>query len=209
MIGGHKMKTEDFPKWFYNINGDKNFENHIGYLRHQKCDILQIGAYTGDASLWLCENVLFDKNSTLTDVDTWSGSPEKVYEDLNFDWSTVENEYNNKIEKYFLEGKIIKKKMTSSEFFKDNKNTYDFIYVDGDHRALTVFDDAVKSFFAVKVGGVIGFDDYLWDEPKAFLSPKAAIDSFLLIFADYVEVIHSGYQLWVRKHTEINQEHLK
>lgn len=199
------MNNEEFPSWFYNVHGDKNFKNHIGYLKNKKCSILQIGVFTGDASVWLYENILKNSDSVLVDVDTWEGSNEESHRSMN--WSTVESVYDFKTKEGQDLKKIIKYKGTSDNFFNSNTMTYDFIYIDGDHKALSVFSDAVNSFSCLKVGGIIGFDDYMWgDQPKPFLSPKAAIDSFLLIFTDYVEVIHSGYQVYIRKHTEIEKD---
>ncbi len=53
--------------------------------------------YTGDASVWLCNNILTDKSSILIDVDTWRGSDEIDHAEMDF--SAVEIEYKKKIEK--------------------------------------------------------------------------------------------------------------
>ena len=45
-------------------------------------------------------------------------------------------------------------------------NSYDFVYVDGSHSTADVLEDAVFSFGLMKLGGVIAFDDYLWDDPE-------------------------------------------
>jgi hypothetical protein len=52
--------------------------------------------------------------------------------------------------------------------------------------------------------GLMVFDDYLWSpSPRDILHrPKIAIDAFVNIFAEEVEIAHVGYQLVVRKKGE-------
>lgn len=193
----------NFPSWFYTSDAHKNFINNTKIFAEKESSILQIGAYTGEASLWIAENLLMHPNSTLTDVDTWEGSKEEVHK--NFVWSEVEKEYNLKVSKYLNNKKINKFKGTSDDFFKSNIKLYDLIYIDGDHRSLPVLKDAIAAFSFLNVGGIIAFDDYLWkEEPKSILTPKPAIDSFLNIFKDYITIIHHGYQIWVVKNLHID-----
>jgi predicted O-methyltransferase YrrM len=51
--------------------------------------------------------------------------------------------------------------------------TYDFIYVDGDHTAYGVIKDAIASYECLNVGGIIAFDDYQWSQlVRAFKRAK-------------------------------------
>jgi hypothetical protein len=44
------------------------------------------------------------------------------------------------------------------------------------------------------------FDDYVWGDPRDVLHrPKLAIDSFVNIYAEEVELVFAGYQLVIRK----------
>ena len=59
---------------------------------------------------------------------------------------------------------------------------FDFIYIDGSYQASDVLCDIVMSFQLLK-RGVLGFDDYLWNEPLSYgidpiRCPKLAIDAF-------------------------------
>jgi hypothetical protein len=78
---------------------------------------------------------------------------------------------------------------------------YDFIYVDGSHSTSDVLEDAVLSFGNLRTGGIVAFDDYLWDDPKfnQHGTPKAAVDAFLAVFARKVELLHQAHQVWLRK----------
>ena len=71
-------------KWFESV-AKKNFEEVLSnyQLTNSPFRMLQIGAYTGDATKWLAENVMVKfANSELHDVDTWEGSPEPEHENI-------------------------------------------------------------------------------------------------------------------------------
>jgi predicted O-methyltransferase YrrM len=188
----------EYVNWFQN-DGQKNFYMHL--LRSfsgKPVRCLQIGAYTGDASLWLYENLLTHPDSTLVDVDTWEGSDEPVHHQM--DWQTVESLYDDKVKQGLEDKKIIKFKGTSDEFFRSNTEKFNFIYVDGDHTAYGVLKDAVAAYECLEVGGIIAFDDYEWSAGLGVRKePKMAIDAFSNIYGDRVEEILKGYQRWFIK----------
>lgn len=157
---------------------------------------LQIGAFTGDASVWMCENILTDKTSTLIDIDTWKGSKEEAHEALDFD--EVLKEYEAKIKPYKT---VVRLKMTSNEYFAGhNEVGFDFIYIDGDHTASAVIDDAIQSWQLLKSGGIMAFDDYTWKHPDGDLAtPRPSINFFLWAKQKELDVIAINAQAWVRK----------
>lgn len=186
------------PNWFQN-DGLKNFEGHLKHLAERPSRMLQIGAYTGDASVWLYNNVLYNHTgSILIDVDTWEGSDEPAHHQMN--WGTVETVYDAKTLAGRNQRKILKYKGTSDSFFKNNRELYDFVYVDGDHTAYGVLKDAVNAYECLKPWGILAFDDYQWsggDGPED--RPGMAIDAFLGIYKNKIEVIIKDYQCWVTK----------
>jgi predicted O-methyltransferase YrrM len=189
----------ELPVWFSN-DGQPNFEKILlPAFSGKPVRVLQIGAYTGDASIWVAENILLTApSSVLVDVDTWGGSDEPVHKKL--DWRTVETVYDVKTLKWRQERRIVKYKGTSDEFFKNNREMYDFIYIDGDHTSYGVIKDAVSAYECLNVGGILAFDDYLWsgsNNPED--CPRMAIDCFLAIYVKRVSVLNRDYQLWVKK----------
>jgi predicted O-methyltransferase YrrM len=188
----------ELPVWFAN-DGQPNFEQVlIPAFINKPARFLQIGAYTGDASVWLYDNLLKDSDSVLVDVDTWEGSEEPVHYKMN--WHTVESLYDNKVALAKANRKIVKYKGTSDSFFKNNREMYDFIYIDGDHTAYGVLKDAVSAYECLNVGGILAFDDYQWSAGLgAIKEPKMAIDAFSTVYADKVQEILNGYQRWFRK----------
>lgn len=190
------MDTQ-YVNWFAN-DGLPNFEKHLAHLKGSASRYLQIGAYTGDASVWLYENLLKGSDSVLIDVDTWEGSDEPVHHDMN--WTTVETLYDAKTKEAQQSRKIVKYKGTSDSFFKNNRQTYDFIYIDGDHTAYGVLKDAVAAYECLNVGGILAFDDYQWSAGLGHLKePKPAIDAFRNIYQDRLQLLLQEYQCWFKK----------
>ncbi len=70
--------------------------------------------------------------------------------------------------------------------------SFDFIYIDGSHTAENVLTDAVMSWPLLKVGGVIGFDDYEWGDGRSLKTPRQAIDAFERIFSPSLDLLRSG-----------------
>ena len=187
-----------YPNWF-DVSGRSLFEQFLVGYAQQDVNFLQIGAYTGDATEWLMNNVINrSKLSKLTDVDTWAGSDEAIHK--TFDWSDVERHYTARFVDDIANGKLRKLKTSSDKFFARNKDGYDFIYIDGDHTALGVLKDGINAYDCLKVGGLLAFDDYLWEPslpPQS--TPKLAVNVIATLFDGRLEVVHSGYQVWFRK----------
>jgi hypothetical protein len=158
--------------------------------------LLQIGVYTGDASEWLLQNVLTDPTSYLLDVDTWEGSDESEHSKIDFE--KVYEFYKKRMEPY---PNVRSARNNSDNFFRSNaKPIFDFIYIDGDHTSHQVTKDADGGWKALKPGGIMAFDDYMWGQDMApELTPKPAIDRFLAKYWGEYQMLTRGYQVWIRK----------
>ena len=189
----------NYPNWF--VRQQYNFENHLLHLAGQPdLKFLQIGVFTGDASMWLCENILTDKTSWLYDVDTWAGSDEVKHEPLNFD--KVFEFYEERIATL---KSTVRLRMTSDEYFAgDNIIRFDFIYIDGDHTAEQVAKDAENAWKLLKPQGIMAFDDYMWGQDMSpELTPKPAIDDFLNNHVGEYNILNKDYQVWIQKNATI------
>jgi predicted O-methyltransferase YrrM len=183
----------ELPNWFEAVK--ENFEAYLLPLDGKELDLLQLGAYTGDTSVWLIENLMSNSNSKLIDVDIWEMTDQLNYR--NIQWPQVEMVYDSKVKS---NEKVTKFKGTTNSFFKQNSKQFDFIYIDADHEASSVLTDAVNSWLCLKVQGIMAFDDYAWDQGRGTLmNPKIAIDSFLEVYSREIEVICENWQVWVRK----------
>ena len=185
--------ADKFPDWF-SITAKPNFEQFLIPLAGvDNLTFLQLGAYTGDASLWMLDNVLTGANSILIDVDTWQGSDEEVHKKMDF--SEVESVYDSKVK-----GRTIKQKMTSFQYLLNAYFYFDFIYVDADHTTVGVVLDAELSWRLLNTGGIMAFDDYTWGSNlPPYKRPKLGIDLFLERHLGEYEVLIVNGQVWIRK----------
>ena len=166
-----------------------------------KRNFLEIGSFEGRSSVWIAENMMQDGDH-LRCIDTWEGGEEHDEENM----SKVEERFRANLivaTQKVPERLIFQSKGTSVARLAQlqGKTMFDFIYIDGSHVAKDVLTDACLAWPLLKKGGLMVFDDYTWS-PNArdiLHRPKIAIDAFVNIFAEEVEIIHLGYQLIVRK----------
>ena len=188
----------DYPNWF-NHTAKANFEKFLIPLAGQEnLKFLQLGVYTGDASLWMLQNI---PNLRLTDVDTWQGSDEEEHKTMDFE--DVYKTYKEKIKDY----KVDVLRTTTTEHLlaqygcdRPLGEWWDFIYIDADHTTVGVLMDAELSFPLLKSGGIMAFDDYTWGvELSPELSPALGIDMFLSRHEKEYEMLELGAQVWIKK----------
>lgn len=188
----------EFPNWFKDAKTDKAFERHLWRIEDKPAKVLQIGVYTGDATEFLLTEILKNKKSVVFDVDTWGGSDETDHEGLNF--NEIEYYYDERHSEAIASGRLKKFKGTSDEFFKQNTERFDFIYIDGDHHGTQIVKDAINAWACLNINGVLAFDDYLWwDSHSANDLPKAAIDAWLLAHTNRLLRLETGGQVWIEK----------
>ena len=69
--------------------------------------------------------------------------------------------------------------MFSSNFFLNNIENFDLIYIDGSHRAADVLFDAIESYNILKKDGILFFDDLLGSQVFDNNGPIDGIATFL------------------------------
>jgi hypothetical protein len=178
-------------KKFDNVFAIWEFEKFLPNDRTYK--VLQVGVFTGDATDWLLKNRNVE---FIHDVDIWQDVEGVHREGHN---AEVEEYYDSR---FAGESKVVKFKMTSDEFFvtEGTTHTYNFIYIDGDHSASQATIDGLNAFRVLDEGGILAFDDFLWDSFKgAFYEPKVGIRSVLRITRGHSRVLHMARQVWIVK----------
>ena len=149
---------------------------------------LEIGVFEGRSIIWMLENILTHPTAKLTCIDIFPG-------DLKDRFLA-----NLEISGFADKATVITGK-SQIELRKLPFNSFDIIYIDGSHTADDVLTDAVLSWPLLKSGGAIIFDDYLWREeflPKEF-RPQLAIDAFIAVFKNYIEIVHQGHLVALKK----------
>ena len=193
------MSTVDkYPNWFAQT-AQPNFEQFLTPLAGKRdLRFLQLGVYTGDASIWMLQNI---SNIRLIDVDTWQGSDEDAHKPMDFD--DVYKTYTDKIKDYKVDicrTTTIGYLLAQYGCDRPLGEYFDFIYVDADHTTVGVLMDAELSFPLLKSGGIMAFDDYTWGSHlPPHKRPKLGIDLFLERHVGEYEVLGSGLQVWLRK----------
>ncbi len=190
----------EYPNWF----AKSAIDNFATYLIQDtglpNLKYLQLGAFTGDASVWLLENILTDPSARLTDVDTWQGSDEDEHKSMDFD--DVYETYKKKLEPYYDRILALKSDTVTALIHDLNYsgNQYDFIYIDADHTTVGVLLDAELSWPLLKSGGVMAFDDLTWgaDLPPS-QSPKAGILLFAERHKSEFDLVVANTQYWIKK----------
>jgi len=177
--------TGNIPLWKSILGEFKGREN---------ISCLEIGSFQGRSAVWLLENILTHDSSRITCVDTFKGSPpytDGIDNDLLEIFQHNTRAFKDRVT--ILKGK-------SYLVLRDIRDKFDFIYIDGDHDTVPTLEDAVLSFRLLKFGGILIFDDYLWDGGfGTYRNPRTGIDAFLSAYKNQIQLLHNGYQLIVRK----------
>ena len=156
-----------------------NFYHYLNKLRYN-FNYLEIGSYEGNSAIFIASHF---KDAGINCVDNWT-STEEYIDHISF--SRVEENFNFNIKNYKNINKI---KKSSDEFFKNNREKFDVVYVDGHHLGSQVFKDCNNSWQILNDNGYLICDDYIWefylDIEK---NPCSAINNFL-------KVINGSYKI--------------
>jgi len=189
----------DYPNWFEYVR--PNFEEFLTPLAGKDdLKFLQLGVFTGDASMWMATNVLSDVHKhRLYDIDTWQGSDEEVHKAMDF-----EDVFQTYLDRVRPTGLITPYRMTTVEYLTSSAakyNKFDFIYIDAEHTTVGVLLDAELSWPLLKSGGIMAFDDYTWghDSGDPRLAPQVGIDLFLHRHELDYQLLTKNSQVWIRK----------
>jgi hypothetical protein len=167
-------------------------------------NILEIGTFEGRTIIKILESV---PNSLATIIDPDPGP-----------------NFHHNLDEWIRSGRLNWIEDYSFNALRRINKKFDFIYVDGDHNASGVLEDAVLSWRCLKVGGLLLFDDYLMEirDPwfyimhkefnrypgLTFYHPKEAIDAFLAIYKGQYEFLIDNYQIGLTKICEIGGKNL-
>tara|TARA_B100000579_G_C22490351_1_gene692134 strand:- start:51 stop:686 length:636 start_codon:yes stop_codon:yes gene_type:complete len=201
-------KQLEFTNKWFDINAKAIWESLLPTLKPRK--VLEIGSYEGASTCFLIKLLSsYLDEFEIHSIDPWQGSK---YNGRDIDMSLVESRFRKNTSYLLTNSKknvnfVIHKSFSInalSKLIAERKSGYfDFIYIDGSHMATDVITDAVLSFELLRIGGVIGFDDYLWKlqgSNSIVTNPKFAIDSFTNIFTSRIEILRGpNHQLYIRK----------
>lgn len=182
----HNQKYEFTKDWF--SKRESSWLEHFGGLANRPSTALEIGSLEGRSAVWMLENLLLDSESHLICIDLF-GDPE------------VEDRFDRNIVRSGAATKIEKLKGVSWRHLRSLKpESFDLVYVDGSHHGRDVLEDAILSYRLLRTGGFLVFDDYPWKKDNDHsVYPKEAIDAFLHLYQEFVEVLQVHWQVFLRK----------
>jgi hypothetical protein len=196
----------EYPNWFKQI-AQHNFEQFLTPLAGEiRLKFLQLGVFTGDASVWMCKNILTAQSSTLDDVDTWRGAAnEPIQEEMDFE--DVYKTYLDKTAEYKKTIRVNRCTTTDhllAQYGCDRPlgEYFDFIYVDAHHTSASAFLDCELSWPLLNSGGILAIDDYEWLHPDGveIHGPQLGIHMFLDRHDGEYKLLVKNQQVWLRKH---------
>ena len=160
--------------------------------------ILEIGTYAG---ISLINIINLIPNSIGIGVDKWSSYDENNLLE-NMDELEVEKSFYNNIRTFGLQDRItgLKEDSTTTLIdFIENRQMFDFIYVDGSHLLLDCYSDLVLAWSILNKDGIMGIDDYLYKKDSILDSPFEAVNHFLRRYEGKYQLLHKSYRVFLQK----------
>jgi predicted O-methyltransferase YrrM len=173
------------------------FNSILEEFKGKDVKFLEVGSWEGRSTCWMLDNILTSKDSSITCIDSWQGG----WEHSEHDMAEVERRFLSNISENSDRVEVVKALSKQGLIsIHDRVEHYDFIYIDAGHTMLDVMTDGILAIDLLKPGGIMAFDDYGWggDQPK-HLVPQVGIDALVMALHEKVEVIATGYQIWIRK----------
>ena len=149
---------------------------------------LEVGVFEGRSVIWAVENILTHPSSRLTAIDPFIPYGEFV---------DYERTFRDNLE---LSGATdrttIIKGFSQEELRKLPLDSFDIIYIDGDHSIDSVLEDAVLCWRLLKEGGILIFDDY---EMPQTPPTRTAMNTFIRFYGKHFNIMHRAWQLILQK----------
>ena len=162
---------------------------------------LEIGIYEGASMAWISLNSPETKH--ITGCDPWLSENEHS----NTDMMEIEQRFKQNLQelKRSYPSKIYnihkQPSLIALTQLMARSETFDWIYIDGNHTSDAVLLDITLSWRLLNNKGMMILDDYAWptqdQDPRN--CPRLAIDAFLKIHKDYTVWPQSGYQMIIQK----------
>jgi tetratricopeptide (TPR) repeat protein len=170
----HDWFTHTIPVW----------TEHLKRFVNAEVNALEIGSFEGMSTCWLLDYILTNPNARITCIDHY-----------------FQEVFDTNIVKTGSPEKVIKLTGDSHQLLAAlEPETYDLIYIDGNHLAEHARQDAALSWPLLKPGGLLVFDDYEWSDANfPGQETKLGIDMFLHSVQPHVEILYQGYQMIVKK----------
>jgi predicted O-methyltransferase YrrM len=187
------MNEYKFTQNWFNFSEIKKLL-HLVLNPNNMINMLEIGCFEGQSSVFFSDNYLNHNESRLTCIDPFLSVNNNDHSEFLQNNEEINFDHNIKLSKNFDKIKI--HKITSDDFFKFNNNTFDFIYIDGCHLPEYIERDMINSFNCLNKNGIMWMDDYRGGSDGSI---KQAMDKILNLLEGKYTLLHSNYQLVIKK----------
>ncbi len=199
-------KNSDFSN-FESLITDKNFSTYW-FLNNYKIigsffpkdynktfNYLEIGSFEGLSCLFVLS---YWKKANVTCIDTWETSKDRS-QVLDFNFENIEKKFDTNLKDFSIK----KIKSTSEQAFKQltEKDSFDYIYIDGSHNGIDIFNDALASFKILNVGGIIIFDDITNIYEDIEMQPYNAFEKFYRLHKKKIKILYLNNIAVIKKTT--------
>ena len=198
--------TNDLPN---NTNAKITFVEILSqFITYKSCEILEIGTFAGTSVIGMLQYL---PNAQATTIDPWTNYVEKD-RGTEVNTSSLETIEHTGIERIFHEN-IMKAGFTNrvtsmkgdSAFGLINliklDKRFDFIYVDGSHKAIDCYADCLLGWHLLNDNGIMGIDDYLYkiSFKDEFENVQKGVDHFLEKIKGQYILLEKGYRIFIKK----------
>ena len=183
----------DWLRWFENKEFTTDWLTHklprwfpaLAPFRDQAVQVLDVGSFEGRSSIAFLEYL---PASRVTTIDMFVDAE-------------IEGRFDRNLAPYA--DRTCKVKGRAAQVLDDlhaKGEEFDVIYLDAGKRRDEVFAHSALAWPLLKVGGVLIWDDLLWErERPAAERPEYGIRHFCVAFADSLTILHDGSQMIVTK----------
>jgi hypothetical protein len=201
------MLDQRFAQWFKDKSFTTDFASPhfttwadvFAPIEEQALSILEIGSWEGRSAIFFLE---FFAHSRLTCVDTFEGGKEHVGDSVyRQSLGGIEERFDLNLGSYGARCEKMKmRSLAALDKLAESGRLFDLIYIDGSHQRDDVLMDSILSWRVLAQGGHIIWDDYLWElDAPSQDAPRQAIDAFLNLNRGGFTLVHSGWQVIIRR----------
>ena len=167
------------------FSGNAYYWNQIINKNFDEFSYLEIGSWEGGSASYILNNY---KTKKVFCVDIWDKFDDEYKEDH------LKRFKNFKFNMNEFKGKFSFFKNTSDEFFMQNKEKFDIIYIDGWHEEPQVYKDINNSWNSLNINGIIICDDFFYGDITVKNNlinelPARAINKFIKEKRDKLKII--------------------
>lgn len=189
----------------HNIGGvNPGDRRALYYLIHafKPENLLEVGTHIGASTVFISEALKgVSPTARMTTVDVLDvNSPTGPWNQHGL--AMPPREY---LQKLGSDKRVTFRAMPSSAFLKDTAEKYDFIFLDGDHSACTVYEEVSLALKALNKDGIILLHDYypnaqpLFNDGNIIAGPFMALDRIMKEHKN-ITVVPLGKLPWETKH---------